>query len=445
MLSSKILLKGLLLGSLLGIISAKSAFSQNATEDTLLTLKQITPLALSANLGIKLAKIDAQIAQNNQSIGAAGMLPQISLNADLPNSINNIRQEFVNGSTLENPKATANAFNANVQINYTIFDGFAMFATRERLQLLEKQSQLTLRQQAEQTIYEAQAAALLLFKAQQDLILQTQNFERSLLNYNQISDRVAVGKASKADLMQAEVDLNTDKAQLTKQKSQLKVAQIQLNIQLLRQPDAAIGIADSLALPPIFPYDYWLKAANLNNTWLLSAMNAHAIAEQERKVAQAAFAPSIDLNAGYHFNKLQSQAGFLRTNQNRGWDYGLSARWNLFNGYSARRNHQNAKLRSQQASIAKEIAQQSLLSQLAEAYHNFNFQYQLSVLAQQNTALANQNFVYATEKFKLGAINQLQLRTAQLSFLSAQLDEHKAIIDTQLAWMALQIIAGEYQ
>jgi outer membrane protein len=81
-------------------------------------------LALENNFSIQLAKNEQEINRNNNSIGAAGMLPNIAATAGKDNTVTDTKQRFLNGATNDRDAAKANQLNAGVELGWTIFDVF---------------------------------------------------------------------------------------------------------------------------------------------------------------------------------------------------------------------------------------------------------------------------------------------------------------------------------
>jgi len=127
-------------------------FAQMCNAQQVLSLQQAIEIALENNLGIKIIKNELQIASNNNSAGNAGMLPQISASSGATIQSNNIEQRFSNGTSIEKDKVGANNLNAGIALNYTFFDGMKMFATKQKLGVLQAMGENNVRLAVQQTI-----------------------------------------------------------------------------------------------------------------------------------------------------------------------------------------------------------------------------------------------------------------------------------------------------
>ncbi|MCL4856410.1 MAG: TolC family protein, partial [Flavobacteriales bacterium] len=97
------------------------------------TMQELVNVALANNYQIRVLKNEAQIASNNNSLGNTGALPSVDLNGAYTTSFNNTRQEFADGSVREGNNAKNTNINLSVLANWTIFNGFSVYAKKSQL------------------------------------------------------------------------------------------------------------------------------------------------------------------------------------------------------------------------------------------------------------------------------------------------------------------------
>src|ERR1700712_236152 len=127
------------------VICTFTAVAAQAQKAPLLTLKEAVEIALKNNYNIKLSANNTIIAKNNVTPGNAGMLPQVGLDATLSNSIQTIKQTRTDGTVNETDGAHNSTLSFGPSLNWTIFDGFAMFANLDQLRGLSRLSELSQR------------------------------------------------------------------------------------------------------------------------------------------------------------------------------------------------------------------------------------------------------------------------------------------------------------
>ncbi|MBL0023500.1 MAG: TolC family protein [Saprospiraceae bacterium] len=153
--------------------------------------------------------------------------------------------------------------------------------------------------------------------------------------------------------------------------------------------------------------------------------------------------PTLDVNMGYNFSRLNAEIGVLKFNQNTGLSYGLTGRWNIFNGYNNKREIQVAKLSLESEKLAKEQTSLALNTDLYTYYTNYLTSEELSKIEDKNIGIAQQNLDITTQKMRIGTINALELRQAQLNLIDAEFRKITAEFDAKMSKLELKRLAGE--
>ena len=112
------------------------SIQMNAQE--LLTLQDAVKIALENNYEIKIATNNLSIDKTNVASGNAGMLPKVTANVTDNNAIQNLSQTRADGTVLTLDNANNSSLNYGVGLDWTVFDGFKMFATYDQLKELQK-------------------------------------------------------------------------------------------------------------------------------------------------------------------------------------------------------------------------------------------------------------------------------------------------------------------
>src|SRR5690554_6900726 len=142
---------------------------------TLLTEADAVRIGLENNYAIRLQRSNLQIAENNNTLGNAGFLPEINVNAGQNYSVTDSKQEFLTGQINDQKGAKADAFSAAAELNWTLFDGLQMFTRADILASLEQQSELKLLLTVENNIFDVLSTyySLVQLEKQKEVILKT--------------------------------------------------------------------------------------------------------------------------------------------------------------------------------------------------------------------------------------------------------------------------------
>lgn len=408
-----------------------------------LTLQQAIGLALQNNYAIIISKNETEISKNNISKGNAGMLPELNLKAGGSFSGNDTKQEFVTGNNVDKKNAQSNNINSGIELNWLIFDGMKMFISYDKLKELNRMNEFATKMQIENTIAEV-------INTYYDVVRQKQllKFNESLIAIYDERLRVAktrweVGKAAKTDLLQAQLDLNLQKSSRIKQMATLSELKTKLNQTLSRQADIDFNVTDLIEVDKNIKLEELRNTALKLNTSLLFYQSNISVNEFSLREYQSERYPDVSFNANYNFSRTNNQAGFLLYNQNLGWNVGLSASWNLFNGYNTSRNIKNAKISLKNAQLQLDNIKTEIQSGLYKSFRNYQAALEALALEEENANLAKENMEIVFESFKLGKANTLEFKEAQRSYEDALNNLLQTRYDAKLAETELLKLKGE--
>jgi outer membrane protein len=407
-----------------------------------MSLKLAFDIALQNNLSIQLAKNELEVTRINNSLGQAGALPFVVGNAGVDNQTVNIRQQFLNGATNERDGANNNVVNASIDAGWDVFSGFRVYATKARLTELEKMGELQFKKRIEQLYVQVN-------KAYHDVVLAVfqmnfagEAYDLSKQRYDMVNNLYQSGKAAKVELLRAQVDMNTDKSLMIRSEARLQNAKMELNTILVRDLKAAVNVADTIEAPRAFTLDELMGGIQNNAQLQLLKHNQHASLLAQREIKSERL-PVVQLRGGYQISRLQSEAGFLVSNQLHGVYYGGALRMNIFNGMDVNRRTQIAGL---QLKSVEMIYRDSLLraqSGVQQAFANYTMALRLISFEQENLTLARENMDISAAQYKAGVITSLELRDAQQNLLSSKLRLLQAKYEAKLLEVELLSLSGK--
>ncbi|SEL27228.1 TolC family protein [Parapedobacter koreensis] len=407
-----------------------------------LTLEEAIVLALNNNYDIRLVAKDVAIAENNVHVGNAGMLPVVSGDVSSSASIQNTEQTLLSGETrsLRGAKNRSTAYGAS--LDWTIFDGLQMFTRYEQLKELKALGDANLKSAILTTVFDVMSAYFDLVQ-QQQLINATQTaLELSAFRYQTAENRYQIGRASKLDVLAASVDMNTDTTNLLRQRDQYRSTQIRLNELLARDVNIDFGVTDTIIIAHDLNYETLARWAKQLNPTLQSAIVSHRISELELKRVKGERYPVVSVSSSYTRSQSRAALGFSTRSRNNGFNYGIAASMNIFNGFMQRRNEQNAEFSMEAAEIEVDRISKNIEAQLLAAYQTYLMNLELVRLEERNKLIAQENMDITLEKFKLGSIAPLEFREAQRNFVDASTRYSTAQFQAKLAEITLNQIAG---
>jgi outer membrane protein TolC len=413
-----------------------------AQAQEILTIEDAVKIALENNYDIKIAKNDLRIDETNVSSGNAGMLPRATASVTDNNSVQNLNQTRIDGTENSLNNAKNNSLSYGVLLDWTIFDGLRMFARKEQLKELQKLGTSELQLAILTKISDVHATYFNLVQQQQQLTALDSTLVISNQRLDLAKNRFSIGKASKLEVLNAQVDLNTDKVNLLRQQELYTNTKTALNEILARDATTPFTVVNSIIIDNLLNLSDLMNLAEQQNPMLQAQIINKRVAELQLKQVKAGRYPTIRVSTGYNFGQSQSSLGFITQSTSRGLNYGFNASLNLFDGLAQSRNEKIAAIQIETATAQIEQQSMQLKTQLTTAYQTYLTNLQLIELEEKNEAIAKQNLDITLDKFRIGTITTLEFRTAQLNYVTAKVRFTNAQYQAKLSEIALREIAG---
>lgn len=407
-----------------------------------LTIEDAMKIALENNFEIKIAKNSLKISETNVTVGNAGMLPRATASVTDNNSVTNSSQTRQDGTTTSLRNAKNNSLAYGVSLGWTVFDGMKMFAKLDQLKELQKLGDSEMKRVILVKIGQVNSAYFDLVQQQQQLSALDTTIVISKQRLTLAQNRFSIGKASKLEVLNAQVDLNSDQVALLRQKESYANAKILLNQYLARDPKINFTVTNVVAVDNKLVLVDLIELAHKQNPALESQIINKRIAELQLKQVKADRYPVVNLTSGYNFNESQSSLGFTSQNSSKGFNYGFNATLNVFDGFNQHRNEKVAKLQIENSQIAIEQQNMILDTQLSTAFQTYLTNLELIGLEEDNVTIAKQNLDITLDKFRIGTITTLDFRTAQLNYVNAKVRYSNAQFQAKLSEIALKELAG---
>jgi outer membrane protein len=414
----------------------------NSVAQELLTVEDAVAITLKNNYDIKLAANDLKIDEQNVSLANAGLLPNLSGTFNQNNNIQNSTQVRTDGTEQNLKNARNNSLNYGVNLGWTIFDGFRMFARYDQLQELQKLGATELKFTILTRVNDVMLTYFDVVQQQQML----KSLDTAIVISNQrvttAQNRFTIGKAAKLEVLNAQVDLNTDQTNFLRQRESYENTKTFLNELMARDLTSKFVVVDSVVTDDKLKLVDLVNLAGGQNPQIQIALINKRVAELNLKQVRAARYPQIGVTTGYVFSESESSLGFARENSSRGLNYGISASINLFNGFLQKRNEKIAKLQIENTNVLVQQQTQAINSQLISAYQTYLTNLELVQLEAKNVEIAKQNLDITMEKYRIGTITTLEVRTAQLNYVNATSRNFTAQYNAKVSEVGLKVLAG---
>lgn len=337
-----------------------------------------------------------------------------------------------------------NVFAGAVTLTQPIYMGGKIVAMNKITKYAQRIAEDMRDNQAEETIYAVDAAywQVVSLKAKYDLATSYVALLDTL--YRNVNAMKAAGLATKSDLLQVEVKLNSANIDLTKVENGLSLSRMALN-QLCGLPvNEQFTLADEntdAQFSTMVATEYNINDVYARRHDVKALENAVKVYEQQQKVALSGMLPNIALVGAYSFSNPNMFNGFKKRFDGAFsvgamitipiWHWGGN-----INKYKAAKSNtviQKLQLANALEMIELQVRQASYKTQ--EAVKTYN-------MTCVNISKADENLRQATLAFKEGMMSAETVMEAQTAWLKANSEKIDAGIDLQLCKVYLSKVLG---
>ena len=443
------------LAVLLFLVSITTVISQ----EHYLSKQEAVVKVLENNFGIKVARNQVEVAENNQSVLNSGYLPSLTGTTGANYNSNNTNTEFP-GQQDEtgNPRpdislnnAESQRYNAALTLNYTLFDGLGRFYNFKSLKEQYQLTSLQARETIENTILQMFSVYFEIARLTENKNVQQQALEISKQRITRSEYAFEYGQNTKLDILNAQVDVTNDSINLLNTEQQLANVKRDLNVVLNQNLNEVYEVDTLVNFIPKLRLDEFIQQAMLNNVAILQTERNLNINAYDIKVSKSGYLPTIGLSGSYGWNRNQnppsaflSGAIFPGTNSTaNSFALGANLTWNLFDGGSTTVRVKNAKIAYENQELLKKQVELEVNRDIQNALAIFENRLNVYLIQEQNVLTNQNNFERSEEQFQLGRITSIEFRQAQINLLNAQTNKNLAKYDAKLAELQLLQLTGQ--
>lgn len=412
-------------------------------QDTLLTAQDAVKNAIENNYGITISKNEIEIGAINNNWANAGAIPVISASANKVIGTNNLEQRLSNGTVTKKKGNTTQNLSAGLEVNWRVFDGFKMFATKSKLEELERNGEYAFRKNLNETVYNVITSYYNIVTLSEQKNATLEQIGLYTDRYNLAQRRFEIGTGAKYEVLEAQVDLNEQKSNLLSLQNSIAIAKSSLSNLMGVKSDTAFHVIDTILVQPLLPYEDIQNKIDNQNPDLLLANSQLLILAQEKKEVNAARFPTVDLNGFYNFARNRNGAGFTLLNQTYGPSGSVGISIPLFNGNLVKKqlSISDIQIKNQNLSIVQ--TKNNIQTGLTNAYINYNNALKAIELEKNNLVLATENIMIATERYKKLNITSVELRQIQISYNAAKNRLYDALYQAKVSETTIALLSGD--
>jgi len=317
---------------------------QFANAQEIYDLSRYISTALKQNFSIKVTRNQEVIAGNNYTRGNAGFLPKVTTTNQFGGNVSSTTQNMNDGSKNTSNGIQNTTGSAALNLNMTLFQGFNVQITYQKLNELKQVGELNTQMAMENLV--AQIVAEYYSLIQQMNYFNNMEYAVSLSSERVRIDkeRYLLGASSKMELLQSIVYLNADSSRLARQNEVILESEVRLKklMALENLKDNILLKDSSIVFNPDLIYDELLASTLDLNTGLQIAKKNKVISELDLKIIASRSYPYLNFSSGYNYSYRGYETGTIsdygdlaiNNQQSRVMNYNLTLGLDIFDGYN---------------------------------------------------------------------------------------------------------------
>jgi outer membrane protein len=429
---------------------ATVAFIQPGHTQERVSLEQVVALALEKNYDVRLAKNYRESVGTDNRYAIGAFLPTINGTGSRTWTTSDQKQIVPQrdgpDTLIIRDDVRSNNLNGSLQLSWTLFDGTRMFAARERIAELNAQGEILVKNQMVNTIASIINSYYDVVRQKQQLKAVQEQMSVSEERVKLAERKLEVGTGIKPELLQAQVDLNAQRAQVLQQETVIEQLKDQLNGLVGMQLPAEYEVADTIVIDYNIDHPSIASRVETSNLSLQAARKDVEIARLSLHERRGEYLPRLSFNSAYTYNKTENAIAVNTFtplyNRNASLNYGFSVTIPIFNGLNQRRLVQQAKISVFQQQLLYDQLKTNIDIGVANAYVAYDNAKKILLIEEQTIDLAKENVFIALEGFKRGVTTFIELRTAQQSLAEAYSRLIAARYNTKVAETELLRLSG---
>lgn len=386
-------------------------------QENLLSLSGAIEKALEKNYGIVISKSEIEIAGINNNWGTAGRIPTVGFDVS---SINN--KELLNNTS-------TNRISGGIGLNWTIFNGFKVNITKDKLEKLENLTKGRSAVVVESTIQNVIMSYynILLQKEQLEVLKTVMQLSKDRFDYEKT--RYEIGGSVTYNVLLAKNIYLNDKASYLNQEVVVRNTVRNFNFLVGEEPQITWTFSEEFNSDTnTYVLGDLMDKMTANNQVLQNQYANLLLQKNEIDLQRSNLFPRLNLSAGVDNSYSWINSESANTYSEALTPYGnLSLSYDIYAAGNRKRAIDIAKINEEITQLETNEITHSLINQLFNEYDVYNLRKTLLNVASESLEAAKMNLQIADEKFKSGAINSFNYREIQLSYLRSAIYQLQSV------------------
>lgn len=393
-----------------------------------LTVEEAVRLAISNSPAVFQARASLAVAENQLQAARAAYLPQASGSAG-----------YDRAKRYSHPAPEASdSYGAGLSLGQNLLSFGRNAASLQQARLERAAAAEQLRASINTVAFQSRMAFFDLVRAQDLLVIANEKMREFAGHLDQVRVMAELGTRIRYDITKAEVDFGNARLDALNATNTLLTARAALGrtLGLAEELPCSIAAPPPLLLPALEGRDALHLRARRNNPDLAALRLQADAASAAVDFAVADLRPDLSFNAGFSW----SGSTFPLS---RGWSFGPSLDWSLFNGWrkTSALDSAAAQLQASRARIASR--EQQLFQDLLIALIQLQTARAQTDVSEVVVRAARESLDLVSARYRLGLATAVELTDAEVAVAQARTQQVQARRDELAAQALILLITGE--
>jgi len=334
------------------------------------------------------------------------------------------------------------SYSADLQVVQPLFRGGAIPSALRTARLYAALADEMVRAQAQGVIFQIASAYYETLLAQHLYAVNLEAMKSAEAHLEDVKKKLAVGEATKFDVLRAEVDVANFRTEMIQQRNRIAVSKARLLRVMGVSQQSEVALGDELeyvAMQPVL--EQAVRLALLNRPDLYQAELGVRMQREAVRIARSAYWPRI---AAMLVQTLARPDPHEQATNAWGdqWVAGLTASWSLFDGLRREGGVKQEQAALRQRQIALEDVQEQALFEIQQAILTLHDAEEAVESQRLNVDRAEEALRLAQAGYKAGANSEIEVTDARSARTRAQGSYYQAVYSHTLARLQLQQAMG---
>ena len=424
------------------LIVTISIFNCNSQEN--LSIDDAVKITLESNLDIKVIENNLKITKNNSSLLNSDYLPIINAQSTFSNSNGDVQVTTPDGFSGEIENTFSEENSASLNILYYLIDGKGRKYNFKKSKELSDKTELEVIEVIENTLLQLYTIyyEVCRLTEEKEIIKSSLEISKSRLLRKEI--QFEFGQTTKLEILNAEVDVNSDSIRYLNSVKNLSNAKRDLNLIMNVNLDKNYSLERNINYNSEEKILNFYNSAAENNNRLKIYNKSLLISNLELKALKATYLPAIQLRGSYGWNENINDIPRNPFNvfTQKGISAGINISLPIFNSGKRIIANKNAKIQIENSKIEKDKAYLMFEKELNNSYDTFINNLFILEVQEKSLETSNNNFLRNLEKYEIGIVPSIEFRNAQINLLNAQLSRNTARYEAKISELYFLKLSG---